>query len=100
MDLPIALEAKKGRHDAESMLCGICFFVLAAMPAYAQQSDTRVADLVQSGKLRIGVFPSFQFSKDPATGHPRVLPLALQMQSRNALGWVTLLPLNFQVLLR
>lgn len=34
----------------------------------AQQVDPRVADLVRSGRLRIGLFPSFFYSKSPATG--------------------------------
>jgi polar amino acid transport system substrate-binding protein len=38
--------------------------------AGAQSSDPRVADLVQAGKIRIGLF-STQYSKDPATGELR-----------------------------
>jgi polar amino acid transport system substrate-binding protein len=33
------------------------------VPAQAQQPDQRVADLATSGKIRMGVFPSFQYSK-------------------------------------
>ena len=72
-----------------------CFFVLAAMPAYAQQSDTRVADLVQSGKLRIGVFPSFQFSKDPATGHPRGLAIGIANAIAKRLGLGDVITVEF-----
>lgn len=36
-------------------------------------ADPRVADLVQAGKVRIGVLPSFQYSKT-ATGQPPGLP--------------------------
>src|SRR4029079_7708579 len=35
--------------------------------AGAQSSDPRVADLVQAGKIRVGLF-STQYTKDPATG--------------------------------
>src|SRR5262249_19317286 len=46
-------------------------FLPATSPAAAQQaSDPRVADLVQAGKIRIGLF-STQFSKDPASGQLR-----------------------------
>jgi polar amino acid transport system substrate-binding protein len=52
-------------------------FVLAAIlltaastVAAQQASDPRVADLVQAGKIRIGLFSS-QFSKDPASGELR-----------------------------
>jgi polar amino acid transport system substrate-binding protein len=38
--------------------------------AAQQNSDTRVADLVRAGKVRIGLF-STQFSKDPTTGELR-----------------------------
>jgi ABC-type amino acid transport substrate-binding protein len=47
--------------------------------AYRQTQSThdpRVADIVQSGKLRIGVFPSFQYSKD-ASGKPEGLALGI-----------------------
>ena len=41
------------------------------MPAAAQQaSDARVADLAQSGKLRVGLFPP-QYVKDTTTGRPK-----------------------------
>ena len=36
----------------------------------AQSADTRVADLMSAGKIRMGVFPSFQYSKDNASGEP------------------------------
>jgi polar amino acid transport system substrate-binding protein len=40
--------------------------------ANAQQiSDPRVADLVQAGKLRVGLFPSFLYTKDPVTSQLR-----------------------------
>ena len=55
-----------------------CLALAWATSASAQQgpqTDRRVAELVQSGKLRIGVFPSFQYSKDQATGQPRGLAI-------------------------
>jgi hypothetical protein len=43
----------------------------AGGPAAAQKSqDARVSDLVQAGKIRIGLFSS-QFSKDAASGELR-----------------------------
>ena len=46
-------------------------FALSAnmIPAFAQQAspDPRIADLVQAGKLRVGLFSS-QYTKDPTTG--------------------------------
>ena len=33
-----------------------------------QQGDQRVRDIVGAGKVRIGVFPSTQYSKDTKTG--------------------------------
>jgi ABC-type amino acid transport substrate-binding protein len=44
--------------------------------AYPQTADPRVADIIQSGKIQIGVFPSFQYSKD-ANGKPRGLALGI-----------------------
>jgi ABC-type amino acid transport substrate-binding protein len=66
---------------------GIGAILLAVVPAGAlsqtpQRLDPRIADLVEAGKLRIGVFPSFQYSKDAATGQPR----GLAMEIANALA--------------
>lgn len=59
----------------------LCYLAIAGgQSAYAQQgaqTDRRVADLVQSGKLRIGVFPSFQYSKDVTTSKPKGLALGI-----------------------
>jgi polar amino acid transport system substrate-binding protein len=48
-------------------------------------ADPRVADLVQSGKVRIGVFPSFQYSKD-AAGQPRGLAIGIARALASRLG--------------
>jgi hypothetical protein len=50
-------------HEFISLLCGVC--LAWVVPAQAQQPDQRVADLVTAGKIRMGVFPSFQYSKGP-----------------------------------
>jgi hypothetical protein len=52
-----------------SALCAV--FLAGVLPAQAQP-DPRVADLVTSGKIRMGVFPSFQYAKTPA-GEPQGL---------------------------
>jgi polar amino acid transport system substrate-binding protein len=59
------------------MMDSKCFALLACLAivlsnSSASAGDPRVADLVKAGKLRIGVFPSFQFSRD-AAGKPRGL---------------------------
>src|SRR5207247_1040248 len=41
---------------------------LLATTAKTQLGDPRIADLVQSGKVRIGLFPSFFYAKNQATG--------------------------------
>jgi len=54
-------------------------FIGSGQSAYSQtksSADPRVADIIQSGKIRIGVFPSFQYSKD-ASGKPRGLALGI-----------------------
>jgi hypothetical protein len=45
---------------------------------------------MHAGKLRIGVFPSFQYSKDSATGEPRGLAIriAKTLAARVGLGEV------------
>jgi polar amino acid transport system substrate-binding protein len=52
-----------------SALCAV--FLAGVLPAQAQP-DPRVADLVTAGKIRMGVFPSFQYAKTPA-GEPQGL---------------------------
>ena len=53
------------------MICNLALAVaLSALGigvTNAQAADPRVADLVQTGKLRVGLFSS-QFTKDPVTG--------------------------------
>lgn len=59
------------------------------MPTQAQQlaqSDHRVSDLVTRGQFRIGVFPSFQYSKDSVTGEPRGLALGIAHALAKRLG--------------
>src|SRR5262249_32946923 len=52
------------RHCLSLMLVGL----LAGTTAAKTQGDPRIADLVQAGKVRIGLFPSFFYSKNQATG--------------------------------
>jgi len=53
--------------------------------AEAQTTDPRVADLVQAGKVRIGVFLSFQYSKT-ATGQPQGLAIGISRTFSSHLG--------------
>ena len=76
-------------------ILGIAAIVFVALSGSAlsqapERSDPRIADLVQAGKLRIGVFPSFQYSKDSATGQPRglAIEIANAFSSRIGLGEV------------
>jgi polar amino acid transport system substrate-binding protein len=48
-------------------------------------ADPRVADVVQAGKVRIGVFPSFQYSKDGA-GQPQGLAIGIARAFASRLG--------------
>jgi len=48
-------------------------------------ADPRMAEIVKAGKLRIGVFPSFQFSRD-AAGKPRGLALDIANAMSGRLG--------------
>jgi polar amino acid transport system substrate-binding protein len=75
------------RRQLISLLCGAP--IAWALPAHAQQpaqADQRVADLVRAGKVRIGVFPSFQYSKDSVTGEPRGLAIGIARALAARLG--------------
>lgn len=79
------------QHTRVALLC--CCLVTWMLPAHAQppeQPDPRIADLVYAGKLRIGVFPSFQYARDSATGRPRGLAIGIAnaLASRIGLGEV------------
>jgi polar amino acid transport system substrate-binding protein len=53
------------RHCLSLILVGL---LAGATTANTRQVDPRIADLVQAGKVRIGLFPSFFYSKNQATG--------------------------------
>jgi len=55
----------------KKLLLSVTFIAMLADLAEAQQiSDARVADLVQAGKIRVGVH-SVMYDKDPQTGEPK-----------------------------
>ena len=58
------------------LLLAVAFIATLASDAKAQQApDPRIVDIVHSGKIRIGVFPATQYSKDPKTGEQKGLAL-------------------------
>jgi polar amino acid transport system substrate-binding protein len=60
-----------------------------ALAAHAQQpaqADQRIADLVRAGKIRIGVFPSTQYSKDSKTSEPKGLAIDITRALAARLG--------------
>jgi ABC-type amino acid transport substrate-binding protein len=63
----------------------VMFAVLAQLVGAVAQTatDPRVADLVKAGKIRIGVFPSFQYST--ATGQPQGLAIGFHVRFPSAL---------------
>jgi polar amino acid transport system substrate-binding protein len=76
--------------EASRLSLSLCVSAIAwAIPASAQQPDQRVADLVTAGKIRMGVFPSFQYSKGP-NGEARGLAIGITraLASRLRIGEV------------
>jgi polar amino acid transport system substrate-binding protein len=70
--------------------------MLSSQPSYAQQAtDQRVADIVQTGKLRVGVgmVPTFAI-KNPATGEFRGIAIELARTLAMRLG-VEILPVEY-----
>jgi polar amino acid transport system substrate-binding protein len=70
-----------------ALVCGS--LIMGAMPTHAQsvqQGDQRVRDIVGAGKVRIGVFPSTQYSKDTKTGEQSGLALAITRALTSRLG--------------
>src|SRR5689334_23179928 len=59
------------------------------------QPDQRVADLVRAGRVRIGVFPSFQYSKDSVTGEPRGLAIGIARAFAGRLGLSDVIPIEY-----
>jgi polar amino acid transport system substrate-binding protein len=49
-------------------------------------ADPRIEDLVHAGQIRIGVFPSFQYSTNSVTGEKRGLALAIAHALSERLG--------------
>jgi polar amino acid transport system substrate-binding protein len=76
---------------------GIAAWVSGEQPLYAQQSaDPRVADIVRTGKIRVGVglVPTFAI-KDPVTGELRGVAVDLARRLAARLG-VELVPVEYQ----
>jgi polar amino acid transport system substrate-binding protein len=57
------------------LLAAVAIATLASTAEAQQVPDPRVADIVRSGKIRIGVFPATQYFKDPKTGEQKGLAL-------------------------
>ena len=58
------------------LILAVAFIATLASDSKAQQApDPRIADIAHSGKIRIGVFPATQYSKDPKTGEQKGLAL-------------------------
>jgi polar amino acid transport system substrate-binding protein len=62
--------------------------LMSSLPVLSSPSraDPQVADLTRAGAIRIGVFPSFQYSKDAATGHPRGIAIGIASALAARLG--------------
>jgi hypothetical protein len=56
--------------------------MLASLAEAQQVSDARVADLVQAGKIRVGVH-SVMYTRDPQTGEPKGAPVQSPNRSRS-----------------
>ena len=78
-------------------LSALIYFAISGLYASAQriQADSRVSDLVTSGNLRIGVFPSFQFSRNPTNGQPQGLAVGIAEAFAKRLGLTGVVTVEF-----
>ena len=75
------------RRALITLFCGAAIaWTLPTDAQQAGQADQRVADLVRAGKIRIGVFPSFQYSKDLVTGEQRGIAIGIARAVAARLG--------------
>jgi polar amino acid transport system substrate-binding protein len=78
------------------MPCGLLIILMLSSVVCGQNTDPRIADLVQSGKVRvaIGLGPSISAIKDPATGEVRGPALDLGRALATRMG-VALQPVEY-----
>ena len=77
------------------LLLAIAFAATLANVTEAQQApDPRVADIVHSTKIRIGVFPATQYSKDPKTGEQKGLALNISRALAARAGVAEVIPVE------
>ena len=72
----------------KQLLLSVTFTAMLASLAEAQQvSDAQVADLVQAGKIRVGVH-SVMYTRDPQTGELKGASVGIiLLDIARALGW-------------
>jgi polar amino acid transport system substrate-binding protein len=79
----------------EKMLLAIAFSATLPIIAEAQQAtDPRVADIVRADKIRIGVFPATQYSKDPKTGEQKGLAIDISRALAARVGVAEVVPVE------
>ena len=76
------------------LCCGIGAWQMAAYAQQRTQVDQRVADLAHAGKIRIGVFPSTQYSEDSKTGEPKGLAIDITRAIAARLGIAEVIPIK------
>lgn len=77
------------------LLAAAMIGALASSAEAQQATDPRGAGLVRAGAIRIGVFPSFQYSEDSATGQPRGLAIGISRALAAHLGRVDVMTVKF-----
>jgi polar amino acid transport system substrate-binding protein len=84
------------KDNMRKLRLALAIIGMLASNAEAQQAtDPRGVDLVRAGAIRIGVFPSFQYSEDSATGQPRGLAIGIGRALASHLGLVDVVTVKF-----
>jgi polar amino acid transport system substrate-binding protein len=83
------------KHGLFALLCRAAIAGVLVVPTQsAVQADERLGDILRAGKIRIGVFPSTQYAKDPKSGEMGGLALDITRALASRVGVAEVIPVE------